>query len=123
MRPDHGKGPRPSLSGRSGPSALPTWNCGTRVQRFLDVAPAGGDSMFTNFKRRLHPFNRSRQSHPTPNVRARGQASAGSTDGKGNGTITRGCQQLVAEASAAIETIPAAEAMKDLHKEGVVFID
>jgi rhodanese-related sulfurtransferase len=29
----------------------------------------------------------------------------------------------VAEASAAIETIPAAEAMKHLHTEGVVFID
>ena len=55
--------------------------------------------------------------------RARRQAAAGSTGEKGNGTITRGCQQLVAEASSAIETIPAAEAMQVLHKEGVVFID
>jgi rhodanese-related sulfurtransferase len=55
--------------------------------------------------------------------RARRQAAAGSTGEKGNGTITRGYQQLVAEASAAIETIPAADAMQALHKEGVVFID
>jgi rhodanese-related sulfurtransferase len=50
-------------------------------------------------------------------------STVGSADEMASGTITRGCPQLVAEASAAIETIPAAEAMKDLHKEGVVFID
>jgi len=79
--------------------------------------------MFTNFKRRLNPFNRSRQFHLTPIVRARRQSSAGNTDEKRSRTITRGYQQLVAEASSVIETIPAAEAMKDLHAEGVVFID
>jgi rhodanese-related sulfurtransferase len=79
--------------------------------------------MSTNSKSRLNPFNRSRQSHLTPSVGAHGQTSAGSTDETGSGTITRGSQQLVAEASSAIETIPAAEAMKDLHAEGVVFID
>src|SRR5215467_5144769 len=79
--------------------------------------------MFTNANGRLNPFNRSRQFLLIPGRRARRQATAGSTDEKGNGTITRGCQQLVAEASSAIETIPAAEAIQVLHKEGVVFID
>jgi rhodanese-related sulfurtransferase len=66
------------------------------------------DLMFTNFNRRLHPFNRS---------------SARDTDARGGRTITTGYKQLVAEASSAIETIPAAEAMKQLHAEDVVFID
>jgi rhodanese-related sulfurtransferase len=61
--------------------------------------------MFTNFKRRLR------------------QTSADNTTETGSGTITRGSQQLVAEANSAIETIPAAEALKDLDAEGVVFID
>jgi rhodanese-related sulfurtransferase len=38
-------------------------------------------------------------------------------------TMNKGYQQLVAEASSAIETIPAAEAMNQLHAEEVVFID
>jgi rhodanese-related sulfurtransferase len=69
------------------------------------------DSMFTIFNRR----------------RARKQTvsgiTVGSTDEMGSETITKSCPQLVTEASAAIETIPAAEAMKELHQEGVVFID
>jgi rhodanese-related sulfurtransferase len=66
------------------------------------------DSMFTKFNRRLHPFNRS---------------SAGDTDARGSRTINRGYKLLVAEASSAIETIPAAEAMKQLHAEDIIFID
>ena len=79
--------------------------------------------MFKNFRRRLHPFNRSRQFHLNPTLRARRQTSAGNTDEMGSQTITRGYKQLVAEASSEIETIPAAEAMKDLHADDVVFID
>jgi rhodanese-related sulfurtransferase len=52
--------------------------------------------------------------------RARRKTAAGRTD---ETAITKGYQQLVAEASSAIETIPVAEAMKDLNAEGVVFID
>jgi len=79
--------------------------------------------MFTQFKRRVHPFNRSRQFHLIPILGARRQTSAGNTDERGSQTITRGYKQLVAEASSAIETIPAAEAMKHLHADDVVFID
>src|SRR5262245_17149392 len=79
--------------------------------------PAGGDSMSTNSNRRLNPFNRSRQVHLFPTLWARRRTAAGGTDEKESGTITIGYQQLVAEASSAIETIPAAEAMKDLHAE------
>lgn len=35
----------------------------------------------------------------------------------------KGFKQLVAEANAAIETIPASEAIQQLHGEGVVFVD
>src|SRR5262249_20403184 len=48
---------------------------------------------------------------------------AGNTEERGCRTITRGYQQLVAEATSAIETIPAADATKDLHAEDIVFID
>lgn len=37
--------------------------------------------------------------------------------------ITKGIQELLAEANAAIETVPAAEAVKRLGDAGVVFVD
>lgn len=37
--------------------------------------------------------------------------------------MNKGYKQLLAEASSAIETIPAADAMQQLHAEDVVFID
>jgi rhodanese-related sulfurtransferase len=37
--------------------------------------------------------------------------------------MNKGYKQLVAEANAVIETIPAAEAVRRLHDSGVVFID
>jgi rhodanese-related sulfurtransferase len=37
--------------------------------------------------------------------------------------MNKGYKQLLAEASSAIETIPAADAMKQLHVEDIVFID
>lgn len=38
-------------------------------------------------------------------------------------TMRKGYKQLLAEAHAAIEAIPAADAMGQLHAEGVVFVD
>jgi rhodanese-related sulfurtransferase len=37
--------------------------------------------------------------------------------------MNKGYKQLVAEANAAVETVPAAEAMKQLNQDDVVFID
>jgi rhodanese-related sulfurtransferase len=37
--------------------------------------------------------------------------------------VKKGFKQLVAEANAAVETVPAAEAVKRLQSEGLVFID
>ena len=79
--------------------------------------------MFTDFKRRLRPFNRSSQFYLIPVLRKRRQTAAGNTDERGSRTITRGYKELLADASSAIETIPAEEAIKQLHVEDVVFID
>ena len=79
--------------------------------------------MFTNSNRRLHPFNRSRQFILKPLLRARRKTPAGDADAKGSRTLNIGYKQLVTEANSAIETIPAAEAIRHLHAEDVVFID
>src|SRR6266498_1837956 len=43
--------------------------------------------------------------------------------GIGVRTMNKGYKQLIAEANAAVETIPVGEAMKQLHSQDVVFID